>query len=395
MGSEASPALSRRTVLGVLGGGALGGAALGAAAARALERDVSSPLASPSENSDGSAPPGAAARVECAGASQAGVDRPWAPQRHALLLVLGWESQEPAPELAALGERILELTGADAGNPILPDGAGDLTVTVGLGPELVRIYGASLPGGEPLPLFRDDERIDPQRLGGDLMLLIAADDPGALDPVADALRVTIPGAELRWKQRGARSPSDGPRARNPLGFHDGVIVPQGEDELTENVWFGPRDARATICVIRRFRLDRQGFTALSLPDRERAIGRDLSGVPLTGGDPFAEGDLQAKTPEGEFVIPARSHLRAAHPSFTGSRLMLRRSYAYDDGADDAGLLFISYQRDLRSYVETQRRMDEVGDELMSFARATASATFLVLPGFTQRRPLGKTLHADE
>jgi hypothetical protein len=40
-------------------------------------------------------------------------------------------------------------------------------------------------------------------------------------------------------------------------------------------------------------------------------------------------------------------------------------------------------------------MDEVGDELMSFARATASATFLVLPGFTQRRPLGKTLHADE
>jgi deferrochelatase/peroxidase EfeB len=75
--------------------------------------------------------------------------------------------------------------------------------------------------------------------------------------------------------------------------------------------------------------------------------------------------------------------------------MLRRSYAYDDGADDAGLLFISYQRDLRSYVETQRRMDEVGDELMSFARATASATFLVLPGFTQRRPLGKTVHADE
>ena len=71
--------------------------------------------------------------------------------------------------------------------------------------------------------------------------------------------------------------------------------------------------------------------------------------------------------------------------------MLRRSYAYDNGSGDEGLLFISYQRDLRSYVETQRRMDEVGDELMKYAKATASATFLILPGFSVQRPLGSNV----
>nr|WP_237467001.1 Dyp-type peroxidase [Leucobacter chromiireducens] len=378
----------------MLGGGALGGVgglALGgtlAARAPAAERvRPESPVPAPGR-------PRAAAPVDWAGATQAGVDRPWTPQRSCLLEVFDWPVERPVEQLAALGRRIADLvSGASEGDrTLLPDGAGDLTVTVGLGPALVRRYGESLPGADPLPSFAGDAGIDPEHHGGDLMILLAADDPGALAPVSEVLRAMLPEATLRWAQRGFRARSEGPIARNPLGFHDGVIVPRGQQELDENVWFGPRDERATICAIRRFVLDTAGFSTMPMQQREQVVGRDVHGVPLSGGEPFSEAKLNAKRPDGDFEVPLRSHLRAAHPSFTGSDLMLRRSYAYDNGAGDAGLLFISYQRELRTFVETLRRIEEVGDEMMRFARATASASFLVLPGMTAGRPLGARLH---
>ena len=378
---------SRRAVLGAFGGGIVGGAAVGAGFA-AWSQHADDPASAAVAESP------VPERVAWSGASQAGIDRPWTPPSHALLLVCDWAPEDLEPLLARLGEAIADCMEAREGDSVLPDGAGNLTVTVGLGPQLVRRYGPDLPGAEPLPGFTGDERIEEACNGGDLMLLIASDDPGALRPVAGILLATMPGAELRWQQLGMRSPSVGPRARNPLGFHDGVIVPTGRQERDESVWFGPKRARATICVVRRFRLDRSGFARLPVRARERAIGRDLSGAPLSGGAPFSEADLRAKTPAGEYRVPARSHVRAAHPSFTGSGLMLRRSYGYDNGAEDAGLLFISYQRELRSFVQTQQRMDEIGDEMMRFATATASGTFLILPGFTRDRPLGAELHGS-
>jgi deferrochelatase/peroxidase EfeB len=70
--------------------------------------------------------------------------------------------------------------------------------------------------------------------------------------------------------------------------------------------------------------------------------------------------------------------------------MLRRGYSYANSDADKGLLFVSFQRELRTFVQTQRRLDE-GDALMAFATATASGTFLVLPGFSAERPLGADL----
>lgn len=115
-----------------------------------------------------------------------------------------------------------------------------------------------------------------------------------------------------------------------------------------------------------------------------------SSEPLSGGGPEADADLTAKSADGEYLIPADSHVRRAHPLTSGSGLMLRRSYSYDDGPTDRGLLFVCFQRDLRTFVATQHRLDE-GDALMRYATATASGTFLVLPGFTPDRPLGSFL----
>ncbi len=258
---------------------------------------------------------------------------------------------------------------------------------MGVGPAVMRARVPAGPGTHDLPAFAGDDRIDPARQGGDLLVAAYATDAGALAAVQHELSRAIPRARLRWAQRLFRSPGSGTITRNPLGFHDGIVVPRTDRELAENVYL-PDPAGATICVVRRLRLDLDRFRSASLDHQEAVIGRRLTdGAPLSGGELTSEIDLHAKSPAGDYLVPARAHARAAHPSFTGSKLMLRRGYAFDDGPDDAGLMFICFQQDLHTFVQTQHRLDEV-DDLMGYVTPTGSGTFLILPGFDADRPLG-------
>ncbi|RIJ69359.1 Dyp-type peroxidase [Nakamurella silvestris] len=333
--------------------------------------------------------------VTAAGVTQAGVDRPETPQKHCLISVLDVTGTEVG-FLATLGSAVLSLV-TGGRSDLLPDGPGDLSVTIGIGPRLVATLGADLPGSADLPDFAGDQDISPSARGGDLLLAVHSTDPSVLGPVSTRLRALVPGESLRWSQHGFRGPGTGTVVRNPLGFDDGIIVPRGEAELAENVWLDGALAGGTICVIRRLKLDTTGFQALTSSRQEAVIGRHkVDGSPLSGGGRMDEVNLGLKSPDGEYLVPARSHARAAHPSFTGSGLMLRRGYAYDngsgtDGSADAGLMFICFQRELRTFVATQQRLDEV-DDLMSYATPTASGTFLILPGYSSTAPLGVALN---
>lgn len=411
-GEEAAGAapLSRRALLHGAGGlvvGAAGGLLVGST----LPQNPADPPRPDATAGGGSASRGVP--VPAAGEHQAGVARPATPQPHALLAVhdLG-DPAAPADlaavrgALAAMGRRILEL--ADPGrydDSVTPDGPGDLVVAVGLGPRILTAIDPGLPGAASLPLFRGDERIDAARLGGDLLLSVHATDAAILAPVLDAVDAAAdtaaPGLlRRRWTERGFRSPGEGGVARNPLGYLDGIRVPRSEEELADSVWISPDDdpraAGGTVLVLRRLALDVARFAAEPETRRDEVIGRRrLSGAPLSGGGMHDDVDLTAKTPEGRYLTPARSHARAAHPSFTASGLMLRRPYAFASpgpagGQDEAGLLFLSFQRELESFTRTQLRLDEV-DDLMGYATPTASASFLILPGYDAERPLGSTL----
>ena len=78
--------------------------------------------------------------------------------------------------------------------------------------------------------------------------------------------------------------------------------------------------------------------------------------------------------------------------------ILRRSYAYDAGADpngllDAGLVFICFQRDPRSqFVPIQRRLAG-RDALNAFYQHTASAVFACPPAAPAGSWLGAGLFA--
>lgn len=379
--------VDRRSVLIGLGG-LVTGAAVGAAGWAAVEGAAISgaPPAGPLP----SGPP--PARVEPTGDQQAGIRRPSTPQRQGLLFALDLGSTDLGWP-AAVGEEILNLVEGGESS-LLPGGPGDLTVTVGLGPRLIAAIDPTLPGAEELPAFAHEDAISDARRGGDVLFAAYSSDPTALRPVLNRLLAIVPGARLRWEQRGFRGPGNGGVVRNPLGFLDGVIVPHSDEEFDRNVWIadGPL-AGGTVCVLRRLRLDIAAFHEHSRKEQEAVFGRRFSdGAPLSGGGALDQVDLQAKTPEGEYLVPAHAHARAAHPSFTGSELMLRRGYAFDDGADDTGLLFVCFQRSLRTFVATQQRLDDM-DALSKFVTPTGSATFVMLPGFDRTTPLGAALLA--
>lgn len=335
------------------------------------------------------------APIDPFGTHQAGIARPQTPQRNGCVGVFDLPSLAPARITAALvriSDAITHLT--TTAHPRLPDGPRDLTITIGLGPRPVQALGPKLPGAEDLPEFHSDEELSDQMRGGDLFVSCYSSDPNDVLAALREVGSAVDGMSLRWLQRCFRPHGEGTIARNPLTFYDGIIVPRTPEELSEHVWLpeGPT-ASGTILVVRRMRLATERFHDEPVSAQEEIIGRRrCDGAPLSGGGQHAQVDLRARSPEGELLTPDGSHVRSAHPSFTGSHLMLRRSYAFDNGGADHGLLFMCFQRDLQTFVRTQYRLDEV-DRLMGFVTVTASATFLVLPGFSKDTPLGAALRA--
>jgi len=382
--ADSRPGISRRALF----------AGVGAASVTGIGGFVSGSLAGGA--SDQTAPTAASAPVPvpALGAQQAGVQRPPVPQQHCLVAVLDLDVAALQTTLAALGERIVQVTDPSVpAAPPVPDGPADLSVTVGLGsralsatrsPELAELVA--------LPEFRGDAELAPEFRGGDLLLSVNASDPAPLEAVLASLLEVVGGAQLRWSEFGFRGvPVDGV-ARNPLGYWDGIIRPTTSAEFDADVWIsaGPL-AGGTVCVVRRFRLDVDGFRHLAPAERDATIGRvESSGAPLSGGVRDDEVDLAAKTPSGELLIPPHAHARAAHPTFTGSPLMLRRGYSYRANADELGHLFVSFQNDVTTFTRTQLRLDEV-DALMAFATPSATGAFAILPGWDATSSLGGTL----
>ncbi|MFJ6572133.1 Dyp-type peroxidase [Streptomyces sp. NPDC091292] len=336
------------------------------------------------------------APVPATGRHQAGVTLPRSAQHNLLAVVadLG-AGVAPGPLLAELGDTVRALTtGSDS--RLLGLSPGDLTVTVGVGPRLVRTAGASLPGAADLPRF-SRERIAPPARGGDLLIQICAGD-ALLVPVAAAALLDQAGDRVRerWRQTGRRgadvSVAKGLTApRNLLGFIDGIVGPHTSAEQERDLWLAgpPSVVGGTLAVLRRMELDLTRFAALSVAEQEAVFGRRRdSGVPLSGGTVASGPELGAKTPDGRYLVPVDAHVRRANPTVVGVGHMLRRSYSTDEPAP--GLLFISFQNDLRTFTATLSRMD-ASDALLPFTTTTASATFLILPGFDQQRPLGSPL----
>lgn len=390
---------SRRALLGFGGAGLVAGALGGAAVGTRLGPEP--PAGHDATTPTPSEPESGPRTVDPHGPQQAGVVRPSTPAAQLNMIVLSSASLPDASALAGLladlGEAIAALV-AGVGLPATAGTPDDLSVLVGLGPRLVALTNVAVPVA--LPAFVGSDAMAPGLRGGDLVLQVSAAHPETVLAVSDDLTATLgeAGFTVDWSQQGYRPRGTGLVVTNPLGFRDGVQQPEFVGDLPEHVFLtdGPA-AGGTVGVVRRFVLDTSAFARLDVPERESVIGRrEDTGAPLSGGGPDDEVNLLAKSPTGEYLIPAGSHSREAHPSLTGSTLMLRRSYAFrtsrDGGSDLTGLLFVCFADDVEVFARTQARMDRE-DRLMEFVTPTAEVAFLVLPGFSPQSPLGSPLFA--
>jgi len=420
-GARRSGALTRRGLL--ISGGAAGLAAAAGAGGYAL---------GDAQASVGDAPGTSGDVVEFHGAHQAGVATP-AQAR----LVFGafdivtddatevrdlLRTWTDAARLMAAGRP----TGPVASEPALPPqdtgeaegiAPSSLTVTVGLGPTFFEREGkdrfglrAKAPSRlKPLGPLPGDQ-LDPARTGGDLCVQACADDPQvAFHAVRNLLRAGRGIVELRWIQLGFGSNTATTSAqatpRNLMGFKDGTNNLKVDDDaaMAKHVWVGDEEPQAwfrggTYVVARRIRMLIESWDHDHLADQEAVFGRHkISGAPLTGLEEHDVPDYGAQAADGTKVIAQDAHIRLAAPVHNDGLAILRRGYAYTDGIDartgllDAGLFFVSFQRDPeRQFVALQRKLG-TSDALTEYIQHTGSGLFAVLPGVRPGGYLGEGL----
>jgi dye decolorizing peroxidase len=277
--------------------------------------------------------------------------------------------------------------------PELAIGNVALTTTVGFGPRVFELTGEKPPGLDDLPVMKHD-RLDPAWSGGDLLILVGADDPVS---VVHAVRRLIadakPFATPAWRQTGFwnGTGTDGQpvTGRNLFGQVDGTGNPAvGTPEFDSTVWSsdGPDWFRGgTTLVVRRIRLNLDTWDELTRSEQERAIGRKLStGAPLTGATEHDELDLEARDADGRLMIAENAHARLSHHSENDGRRIFRKglNYVQDTGpARESGLIFLSHQADIAAqFLPLLARLD-AADALNEWTTTIGSAVFALPPGF--------------
>ncbi len=293
--------------------------------------------------------------------------------------------------------------------------AGHLTITFGFGPTLFEKDGEDRFGFasrkpaalQPIPHLPGDN-LDPDLSGGDLCVQACADDPQiAFHAVRNLARIGRGAAVIRWSQLGFGRTSSTSNAqktpRNLMGFKDGTNNIHAEDEeaMDRYVWVreGPGWMRGgTYLVARRIRMLIEIWDRSPLFEQEQTIGRHrASGAPLGKSDEFDPVDLKTKGPDGLPLVPVDSHVRLARKN--PNERILRRGYSFTDGMDsktgqlDAGLFFISFQRDPGTqFVPLQRRLGQM-DRLTEYIQHTGSAVFACPPGVRPSGYAGEALFA--
>jgi len=296
-----------------------------------------------------------------------------------------------------------------------------LTITVGFGPSLFRSSaggGVGLSAGkpavlDPLPPFQG-ERIDPSRSGGDVCVQACANDPQvAFHAVHLFAKLASGVTRMRWSQLGFGRTASTTRVqvttRNLMGFKDGTDNIRAEETaaLDRYVWVQPGDGPdwmvgGTYLIARRIGILLDRWDATSLDEQQRTIGRDkFTGAPLGLAHEYDRVDLQATNPNGELAIPLDAHIRLANPQNNDGQRILRRGYSYAEasapGSDelDAGLFFISFQRNPQTqFVPLQARL-AAADALNRHTLVTSSSIFACPPGPREGGFLGDALFAQD
>lgn len=399
--------LSRRGLFGLAGAGVVG-ATLGTGVTLAAHGAVA-----------GAGESGAAASYPFYGEHQAGIVTPAQDRLHFAAFDVEDITRDELAELLSdwsyAAGRMTAGLGAGSYGPASgpydapPDDTGEaldlppsgLTITFGFGPSLFDDrFG--LAGQRPtalidLPHFPGDALVD-TLVGGDLCIQACSDDPQvAVHAIRNLSRIAFGRASLRWSQLGFGRTSSTTRAqttpRNLFGFKDGTANMRAEDtaKIDSEVWAHGADgapwmAGGSYLIARKIRMTIETWDRTALREQERVVGRTKGdGAPLSGGSEFSEPDFASTGREEKPLIDKAAHVRLAHPTHNAGASILRRGYNFVDGNDDlgrlnAGLFFISFQRDpATQFVPVQLNLAK-NDAMNEYIRHVGSGIFAVPPG---------------
>ena len=408
--SSARPGLSRRKLFGAAGvtAAVVGAASAGAMAGRSTAASVDSDLHNP---------------VPFRGAHQAGIVTAAQDRMHFATFDVTTDSRDAVitmlkqwtdmAERMTQGHEAVE-HGALGQNPYAPPSdtgealglpASALTLTIGFGPGFFRKDGKDrfgLASRAPehlvdLPKFRN-EKLDPSRCGGDIVVQACANDPQvAVHAIRNLARVGFGTVAVRYSQLGFGRTSSTSRSqstpRNLFGFKDGTANLKSEDTsaIDQSVWVGAGDGPdwmtgGTYLISRRIRMLIEAWDRTTLNEQERVIGRQKgTGAPNGYTDEFAPLDFDSKGADGDPMIDVDAHVRLASPEHNNGVQILRRGYNFTDGSDgfghlDAGLFFIAFVRNPATQFIPMQRQLSLHDALNEYITHTGSAIFACPPG---------------
>jgi deferrochelatase/peroxidase EfeB len=403
----------RRFLAGGLAGTAIAG--LGGTAAAGCSGSTSGPDGGDGrDTSVGSGTAGAARYLPFRGAHQTGITHPANEQGLlAAFTVTADDRDELRDTLRALSsesERVMSgepyedrdpaypplHTGA-VGNPPPP---ADLSVVVSAGASLFDDrYG--LADRKPMALekmpFLANDRLDPERSHGDLLLTVtSAHEDVNLFALRQLMRATRGTLALHWmlggyNRRTRAAPGEAGK-RNLMGFIDGTanLDPSDDAVMDRYVWVQPDDDEpawtvgGTYHVVRVIRMLVEFWDRTRLSEQEAIIGRRKeSGAPL-GGEIETEVPDYSGDADGE-VTPLDAHIRLANPrtAETEGDLIFRSGLSFSrgfngDGQLDQGLAFVSFQRRLSQFLNTQARL--AGEPLEEYIVPEGGGFYFALPG---------------
>jgi deferrochelatase/peroxidase EfeB len=302
-----------------------------------------------------------------------------APDRATLAQALQDLSQRARALVVGGSIPVLETDAPPADSGILgpsnpPD---ELTVTIAFGASLFDDrYGLSdLRPREltQMPSFPIDD-LDPRQSHGDVLVQICANQRDTvLHALRELARTTRGALQIRWMIDGFigvdRGPTPHNSPRNLFAFRDGTANPPVADAkmMRALIWVDDGEptwaTEGTYMIVRTIRQHVEFWDRVGLGEQQNMVGRDrATGAPLGGTQEFEDPDYASD--RAGHRIPLNSHIRLANPRTpaTADQRMVRRSYNYTRGYDEAGqldqgLVFVAFnQSPARQFVPVQMRL---------------------------------------
>ena len=311
------------------------------------------------------------------------------------------------------GQQIGETTNGhippiDTGEAVGVD-AKNLSITFGVGPSLFSNKDLGLSQLKPtelndLPHFPKDQ-LEEAYTGGDMCIQACADDPQvAFHAVRNLVRAASGKVSVNWTQAGYNSipvNKEGKREtpRNLFAFKDGTENPRSDKAMNDVVWIQNGESKpwmtnGSYLIVRRIQMHLETWDRTSLKAQEETFGRYRhNGAPFGKQHEFDAVDEQRKDDAGNYVVPETSHVFLARQ--VKARIM-RRAFSYASGvmdhtgAYDAGLLFISFQKDPQQFTDIQNALGRL-DKMNEYITHRGSGVFACFPGIKKGSYIGEAL----